>query len=130
MQEFTESNGAVVTETAEGHRVFARPPCKGQRRLANAVAAETLPFMIGGSFCVTGRNGALEVCWKEKKFRVICSHLTPLSAMHLYAKDLDDLRSLVTSRGRESHVHICVEKKNVREFHHGKSVHSHKHVPL
>ena len=51
---------------------------------------------------------ALDVCWEEKKFRVISSHLTPFSAMLLYVKDVDDFRSLVTARGRDSHVHICV----------------------
>ena len=50
LQEFTASNGDVVTETAEGHRVFATPPREGQRRLAIVVAAETLPFVVGGSF--------------------------------------------------------------------------------
>ena len=50
LQEFTASNGEVVTETAEGHRVFATPPCKVQRRLAIVIAAETLPLVIGGSF--------------------------------------------------------------------------------
>ena len=55
-----------------------------------------------------GRNCALDVCWEGKKFRVICSHLNLSSVMHLYAKDLDDLRSLVSSRGRDTHVHICV----------------------
>ena len=46
------STGDVVTETAEGHWVFATLPCEGQRRLAIVVAAETLPFLFGGSFCV------------------------------------------------------------------------------
>ena len=55
------------------------------------------------------RNCALDVCCEEKTFRVICSHLNPLSVMHLYVKDLDDLLSLVTSRGSEMHVHICVD---------------------
>ena len=40
---------------------------------------------------------------------MICSPLNPLSVMHLYAKDLDDLRSLVTSRGSDMHAHICVD---------------------
>ena len=53
--------GDVVTETAEGHRVFATPPCKGQLHLAIVVAAETVPCMIGGSCCVKGRNCALDV---------------------------------------------------------------------
>ena len=106
LQEFTASKGDVVIETAEGHRVLAKPACKGQRRLAIAVATEILPFLIG-SFCVKGRNCALDDCWDGKKFRVICSHLNPLSVMHLYVKDLDDLRSMVTSRGRNSHVHTC-----------------------
>ena len=34
VQEFTASDGDVVTETAAGHRVFATPLCKGQRRLS------------------------------------------------------------------------------------------------
>ena len=92
------SNGEVVAETAEGHRVFATPPCKERRRLAVVVAAEALPSVIGGSFFVKGRNCALDVCWEVKKFRVICSHLNLMSVMHLYAKDLDYLRSMVTSR--------------------------------
>ena len=109
LQEFTASDGDVVTETAEGHRVFATPPHEGQRRLAMEVAAETLPFVVGGSFCVKGRNCALDVCWEGKKFRVICSHLNPLSVMHLHAKDLDDLRSLVSARGSDMHVRIHVD---------------------
>ena len=82
--------------------MFATPPCKGQRRLAIVVAAETVPYVIGGSFCVKGKNCALDVCWEGKTFRMICSHLAPLSVMHLYAKDLDDFRSLLTPRGRDS----------------------------
>ena len=70
---------------------------------------ETVPYVIGGSFCVKGRNCALDVCWEGKKLRVICSHLNPSSVMHLYARDLDDLRSLMLSRGRDTHVHICVD---------------------
>ena len=89
--------------------MFATPPCKRQRRLASVVAAETLPFVTGGSFRVKGTNCALDVCWEGKKFRVICSHLNPWSVMHLYAEDLDDLRSLVTSRGRDTHVLNCVD---------------------
>ena len=27
-QEFTASNGEVVTETSQGHKIFAAPPCK------------------------------------------------------------------------------------------------------
>ena len=80
-----------------------------QRRLAIVVAAETLPFLIGGSFCVKVRNCALNVCWERKKFRVICSHLNSLSVMDKNANDLDNLRSLVTSRGSDMHVHICVD---------------------
>ena len=93
----------------EWRQVFATPPCKGQLRLAIVVAAETVPHVIGGSFCVKGRNCALDVCWEGKKFRVICSHLNLSSVMHLYAKDLDDLRSLVSSRASDTHVHICVD---------------------
>ena len=73
-QEFTAACGEVVTETPEGHKVFATPPCKRQRRLAIVVAAETLPFMIGGSFYVKRRNCALDVFCEGKKFRVLCSH--------------------------------------------------------
>ena len=49
------------------------------RRLSvtGCVAAEALPFVVGGSFCVKGRNCALDVCWEGKKFRVICSQSTP-----------------------------------------------------
>ena len=86
-------------------RVFATPPCEGQRHLAIVVAAETQPFVVGGSFCVKGRNCALDVCWEGKKFRAICLHLNPSSVVHLYAKDLEDLRSLVSSRGSDMHVH-------------------------
>ena len=43
------------------------------------------------------------------KFRVICSHLNPGSVMHMHARDLDDLRMLVTSRVKDAHVHICVD---------------------
>ena len=60
-------------------------------------------------FCVKGRNCALDVCWEGKNFRVTCSRLNSSSVMHLCVKDLGDLRSLVTSRGSEMHVHICVD---------------------
>ena len=62
LQEFTESNGKVVT--AEGHQVFATPPRKGQLRLATVVAAEAI--CVGGFFCVKRRNCALDVCWEGK----------------------------------------------------------------
>ena len=109
LQEFTVSNGEVVTETPEGHKVFATPPCKGQRRLAIVVAAETLPFVTDGSFRVQGRNCALDICWEGKKFRVLCSNLSAMSVLHLCAKDLSDLRALLNSRCAESEVHICVD---------------------
>ena len=109
LQEFTAANGEVVTETPEGHNVFATPPWKGQRRLAIVVAAETLPFMSDGSFRVQGRNCALDVCREGKKFRVICSHFSPSSVLHAYAKDLSDLRTLLNSRCAESEVHVCVD---------------------
>ena len=108
LQEFTASNGEVVTETAEGHWVFATPPCKGQLRLAIVVAADTLPFVIGGSFRVKGRNCALDVWWEVKKSRVICSHSNPSSVMHLYARDLDDLHSLVCQQVGEKRMSIFV----------------------
>ena len=44
-----------------------------------------------------------------KKCLVICSHLNPGSVMHMHAKELEDLRSLVTSRVKDAHVHICVD---------------------
>ena len=40
---------------------------------------------------------------------MICSHLNPSSVMHLHAMDLDDLRSLVSSRGSDTHVHLGVD---------------------
>ena len=43
------------------------------------------------------------------KLRVICSHLNPGSVMHMYARDLEDLRMLVTSRWKDAHVHTCVD---------------------
>ena len=92
-----------------------RPPCKGQLRLAIVVAAGFLSFVIGGSFSVNGRKSAADVCWEGKKFRVICSHLNPSSVIHLYAKDLDDFSSLVTSRGRDMLVHICVDAQTGSE---------------
>ena len=107
MQEFAAMNGEVVTETSEGHQVFATPPCQG-------------------------------VCWQEKKFRVICSHLSPSSVVHLHAKDLDDFRSLVTSRGRDMQVHVCVvarshivsRSKECSRVSSWKSAHCHKHLPF
>ena len=74
MPEFTTINGEVVTGTSDCHPVFAKLPCKGQLRLAIVVAAGFYPFVVGGSFSVTGRSCAIDVCWEVKKFRVICSH--------------------------------------------------------
>ena len=65
--------------------------------------------MVNSSFRVRGRNCSIDVCWEEKKFRVICSHLNPGSVGHLYAKDLEDLSMLTVSREKDSHVHICVD---------------------
>ena len=44
LQEFTASNGEVVSETSEGHKVFVTPPCKEQLRLAIVASAEVLAF--------------------------------------------------------------------------------------
>ena len=74
MQEFTSSNGELVTETTEGHQVFATPPCPGQRRLAIAVAAAFNKCIVNSSFRVRGRSCSVDVCWERKKFRVICTH--------------------------------------------------------
>ena len=38
---------------------------------------------------------------------MICSHLNSGSVGHMYARDLEDL-SMVTSRAKDAHVHICV----------------------
>ena len=98
LQEFTSSTGELVTETTEGHQVFAI-----------VVAAEIPKCVVHGSFCVEERSCAIDVCWEGKKFRVICSHLNPGSVMHMYARDLEDLRMLVTSRVKDAHVHISVD---------------------
>ena len=95
LQELTASKGEVFAETAQGYGVFATLSCNGQRLLAIVVAAEILPFVIGCSFCVKRRNGALNICWEGKKFRRICSCE----------------RSLVTSCGRGTQVHICVDAR-------------------
>ena len=95
MQEVTSSNGELVTETTEG--------------LAIVVAAEITKCIVHGSFCVQVRSCAVDVCWEGKKLRVICSHLNPGSVMHMYARDLEDLRMLVTSRWKDAHVHTCVD---------------------
>ena len=68
----------------------------------------TSRHVVSGSFCVKGRSCAIDVCWEGKKFRVICSHLNPGSVMHMCAGDLEDLRSLVTSRMKDAHVHVGV----------------------
>ena len=109
MQEFTSSNGELVTETTEGHREFATPPCPGQRRLAIVVAAACAKCIVNSSSRVRGRNCSIDVCWERKKFRVICSHLNPGSVMHMYARDLGDLSMLVTSPVKDAHVHVCVD---------------------
>ena len=108
MQEFISSNGELVTETTEAHQVFATPPCSGQRRLAIVVAAAFRKRIVNSSFWVRRRNCSFVVCSERKKFRVICSHLDPRSVMHMYARDLEDLSMLVTTRVNDAHVHICV----------------------
>ena len=76
LQVFQASNGEVVTETSEGHRVFATPPCKGQLRLAIVVSTEVLTSVKMDSLCVKGRNCSLDVAWEGNKFRAVCSHLS------------------------------------------------------
>ena len=66
-------------------------------------------FVNTDSFCVRGRSCCLDVCWEGKTFRVICSHLSPTNVIHVYAKDLEDLRVLTNSREEGSAVHICVD---------------------
>ena len=39
-----------------------------------------------------GENCSIDVCWEGKKLRVICTHLNLGSVMHMYARDLEDLR--------------------------------------
>ena len=102
-------NGELVTETTEGHQVFATPPCPGQRRLAIVVAAAFRKCIVNSSFRVRGRNCSVDVCWERKKFRVICSHLNLGSVGRMYARDLEDLSMLVTTRVKDAHVHICVD---------------------
>ena len=144
-----------VAKTTEGDRVFATPPCPGQRRLASVVAAAFKKCIVNSSFCVRGRNCSIDVCWERKKFRVICSHLNPGSVMHVCSNDLEDLRMLVTSRVTDAHVHTCVgaqtglgtgvlgsassnigtattvthhaEEQTSQVFHHGTSADSHEH---
>ena len=60
-----------VTEPAEGHQVFATPPCPVQRHLAIVVAAEVTPWIISGTFSVKEKLCARLL----QRFRVICSHL-------------------------------------------------------
>ena len=44
LQEFTASNGEVVSDTSEDHKVFVTPSCKEQLRLAIVASAEVLAF--------------------------------------------------------------------------------------
>ena len=107
MQEFTSSNGDLVTETTEGQRLHVR-----QRRLAMVVAAAFTKCIVNSSFRVRGRNCSIDVCWERKKFRVICSLLTPGSVTHMYARDLLlTVVTVVTSRAKDAHVHICVDAR-------------------
>ena len=65
--------------------------------------------MVNSSFWVGGRNCSVDVCWERKKFRVICSHLNPGSVRPMYARDLEDLSMLVTTRVKDAFDHICVD---------------------
>ena len=73
---------------------------------------------------------------------MICSHLNPGSVMHMFAGDLENLHSLVTSRTKDAHVHIGVDATSARTttithrpektetprvLHHGTPAHCHKH---
>ena len=69
----------------------------GAATLGDCVAAAFTKCIVNSSFRVRGRNCSIDVCWETKKFRVIC--LNPGSVMHMYARDLEDLRMLVTSTG-------------------------------
>ena len=110
MQQGSDSRALLAHPARSFARlVFVTPPCKVQLQLAIVVSAETLAFVKTDSFCVKGRHCCLEVCWEGKKFRVICSHLSPTNVIHAYAKDLDDLRVLMNSREEDSAVHICVD---------------------
>ena len=40
---------------------------------------------------------------------MVCSHFSPSSVIHAYAKDLEDLRVVVTQCGVDTDVHICVD---------------------
>ena len=93
MQEFTASNGDLVTETTEGHWLFATPPMLGQRRLAIVVAAAFTKCIVNSSFRVRGRNCSIDVSWERRNFRVVNSHCFHLNkvVMHVCARDLEDL---------------------------------------
>ena len=108
-QEFTASNGEVVSESSEGHKVLVTPPCKKQLRLAIVVSAEVVVPVKVDTCRVRRRNCSLGICWEGKKFRVICSHLLLTSVSHENAKDLVDLRALTNTREEGSAVHICVD---------------------
>ena len=72
--------------------------------MAIMVAAAFTKCIVNSSFRVRGRN-----CSIDEKFRVICSNLNPGSVVRMYARDLEDLSMLVTSRVKDTHVHICVD---------------------
>ena len=65
--------------------------------------------IVNRSFRVRERNCSVDVCWEWKKFCVVCSHLSPESLGHMYARDLEHLSMLVTTRLKDAHVHICVD---------------------
>ena len=57
MQEFTSLARDSVTATADGHQVFATPPCPAQRSLAIVDAADVAACIVSGSFSLRGEGG-------------------------------------------------------------------------
>ena len=112
LQEFT---GARHTPeyTEDGHRVFAQPPCEGQRRSAIIVHARLARVCDSTSFQSVGRSCCIDFEWEGWKLRCICSHLFPGNCKESFFESITELEWLCAMRPRDHYLVIGVDAQDV-----------------
>jgi len=92
LQEFCFTN-EELTETTDGHLVFAQPPLGGQRRSAIILHARVAALVVNSSFQSRGRACCLDLDWAGWKLRLVRAHLFPMLG-HLFCCIVPLLRML------------------------------------
>ena len=111
LQEFSFT-GDEFDFTEDGHRVFAQPPCAGQRRSAIILHAGVAHLAQRPSFQSKGRSCCLGLDWESWKLRLVCAHLCSGCSIQNYMHSLDDLESLCTVLSTDRYVIVGADAQD------------------